>query len=393
MKIQDVRVFIVNGGKAHALLLKQGAASEGGSWLSETVIANPMSNYPEYTDRRSSWLGMGGRVIVQIIADNGIEGLGESTGGMATASIIHEHIRRILIGKDPRDIEKLWDMMFKITLPYGRKGIPIMAVSAVDLALWDLVSKARSEPLYMSLGGATKDKVQAYVTGNESKLIKDRGYMGQKLAMPYGPSSGWEGMKRNAALVAETREILGPDMEIMLDCYMAWNVDYTIRMAELVAPYRVKWIEETLPPDDYAGYAEINRKVTSSAIATGEHEYTRYGYKQLIDCGAAQILQPDICWVGGVSEAKKICAMASAAHLPVIPHAGGLQPWALHLVFSQVNIPYAEFAYIHGADRTNFDPVFEGVQLPKDGWFGLPEEIGAGIRLREGALDLLDELK
>lgn len=392
MRIQQVRVFIVNGAKAHARQVREGSAAPGGSWLSETVIANPMSNYPDYFDRRSSWLGMGGRVIVQIIADNGLEGLGESTGGMATASIVHEHLRRILIGKDPRDIEKLWDMMFKVTLPYGRKGIPIMAVSAVDLALWDLIAKARNEPLYMSLGGASKDKVQAYVTGNESKLVKDRGYMGQKLAMPYGPASGWEGMKRNAALVAETRDILGPDMEIMLDCYMAWNVEYTIRMAELVAPYRVKWIEETLPPDDYEGYAEINRKVTSSAIATGEHEYTRYGYKNLIDSKAAQILQPDICWVGGVTEGVKICAMASAAGLPVIPHGGGLQPWALHLVFSQVNVPYAEFAYIHGADKANYDPVFAGVQLPKDGWFSLPEGIGAGISLREGAIEMLDEL-
>ncbi|SFT04423.1 enolase C-terminal domain-like protein [Paenibacillus sp. BC26] len=392
MKIEHVRVFILNGEKAHAQQVKQGSVNTEGSWLSETVIANPMSNYPEYFDRRSSWLGMGGRVIVQIIADNGLEGFGESTGGMATASIINEHISRILLGKDPFQIEKLWDMMFKITLPYGRKGIPIMAVSAVDLALWDLISKARQEPLYVSLGGATKDKVQAYVTGNESTKIKDRGFMGQKLAMPYGPSSGWEGMKRNAALVAETRDILGPDMEIMLDCYMAWNVEYTIRMAELVAPYRVKWIEETLPPDDIDGYAELNRKVITSAIATGEHEYTRYGYQQLIQARGAQILQPDICWVGGVSEARKICTMASACNLEVIPHAGGLQPWALHLIFSQVNIPYAEFAYYHGADKTNYDVVFEGVQLPQDGWFKLPECIGTGLSLREGALEVLDEL-
>src|SRR5690606_6543508 len=108
-----------------------------------------------------------------------------------------------------------WDMMFKVTLPYGRKGAPIMAISAVDLALWDLIAKARNEPLYQTLGGPVKEKVQAYCTGNEFDKTKDRGFLGQKLAMPYGPASGWEGMEKNVDLVRRAREALGPDKEIM----------------------------------------------------------------------------------------------------------------------------------------------------------------------------------
>jgi L-rhamnonate dehydratase len=309
MKITNVRVYVQNESRSD---------QKEKSWLTESVIANPMSAYPEYFDRRSSWRGMDHRVLVLIETDNGTNGLGYSTGGMATASIIKQHLSRILIGQSPFQIERLWDIMFKVTLPYGRKGIPIMAISAVDLALWDLIAKARNEPLYQTLGGPVKDKVQAYVTGNDFDKLKDSGFWGQKLAMPYGPHSGIEGFEKNVELVRKARETVGPDKELMLDCYMAWDVDYTIRMAKALEPFRVRWMEETLPPDDYKGYGIINQKVTSSTIATGEHEYTRYGFAQLLDARAAEILQPDICWCGGVSEAKKISAMASAHHIPVI---------------------------------------------------------------------------
>jgi L-rhamnonate dehydratase len=400
MKITKVRVFLTGKKKAQAgdnSRDENKAQSEKpqnvkGSWLSETVIANPMSMYPEYFDRRSSWLGGGRKAIVQIETDEGVTGLGECPGGISAGAIIKDHLSRFLIGQSPFQVERHWDIMFKATLPYGRKGMPIMAISAVDLALWDLIAKARNEPLYQTLGGPAKERVQAYVTGNDFELTKDRGFLGQKLAMPYGPASGKEGMDKNEELVRRARETLGPDKEIMLDCYMAWNVDYTVRMAERLASYRVKWIEESLPPDDYRGYGSINQKVTTSAIATGEHEYTRYGFQQLLDVRGAEILQPDICWCGGLTEAKKICAMASAQHIPVIPHAGGLQPWALHLIFAEPNIPMAEFAYIHGADQENHDPIFQGIQAPQNGWFTLPDVIGAGIEFRETAHDHIYEL-
>lgn len=380
MKITEVSVYVAKG------------QSKRKSWLTDTVIANPMSIYPEYLEKRSTWMGMGQTVIVKIKTDENMEGWGQTTGGLASASIIKDHLSRLLIGQSPFQVEKLWDMMYRATLPYGRKGLPIMAISAVDLALWDLIAKARNEPLYQTLGGPVKEKVQAYVTGNEYEKVKGRGFLGQKLAMPYGPASGKEGVDKNVELVRNARETLGEHMEIMLDCFMAWNVDYTIRMAEKLEPYRVKWIEESLPPDDYEGYRTINQKINSTAIATGEHEYTRYGFEHLLSVRGAEIIQPDICWVGGITEAKKICAMASAKHIPVIPHAGGLQPWALHLIFAEVGIPMAEFAYIHGAEQENYDPVFEGIPKPIDGWFSLPKGVGAGIQLRDSAKAILEEL-
>ncbi|HZG56183.1 enolase C-terminal domain-like protein [Paenibacillus sp.] len=386
--ITAVRVFTDDAEKLKAY--EDSVASEKTydmAWIRNTVIANPMSRYPAYFEQRSSWLGGGGRVMVLIETDAGVTGIGESTGGVAAASIIAEHLSRFLVGRSPFQIEMLWDMMFRSTLPYGRKGLPIMAISAVDLALWDCVAKLRGEPLYVSLGGPARDFVPAYITGNDTSRTRELGFVGQKLAMPYGPASGRDGMHRNAALVREAREALGEEIDIMLDCYMAWDVDYSVRMAELLRKYKVKWIEESLPPDDYAGYAALHRKVTSTAIATGEHEYTRYGFQQLLDVDAADIYQPDVYWCGGLTEAKKICALASAKHKTVIPHAGGTQPWTLHLLFAQPDIPMAE--YFLGAGEAH--PFYDGIPFPKQGRFERPEAVGAGIALKEDAFDRMKE--
>lgn len=401
MKITKVRVYVA--GKAQIPLNEAGRASlkyedreyDSAAPLPEKIIANPMSIYPEYIANRASWMGMGNRVFVQIETDEGISGLGETTGGKATAAVIKEHLSYFLLGQSPFQVERLWDMMFRVSLPYGRKGIAIMAISGIDLALWDLIAKARNEPLYQTLGGPVRDKIQCYVTGvhlNEYTKIKDVGYLGYKIPMPYGPASGAEGMAKNVETVKSVRETLGPDMEIMLDCYMAWDVDYTIKLAELVAPYRVKWIEESLPPDDYQGYGIINSQVTASTIATGEHEYTRYGFQQLFEARGAGIIQPDLLWCGGLTEARKIGAMASARHIPVIPHASGLQMWTLHWAFAEQNIPMTEYAYAVGVGNEFQHPAFEGLQTPKDGWFSLPQGIGAGIELRDTPLEPLEEL-
>ena len=156
----------------------------------------------------------------------------------------------------------------------------------------------------------------------------------------------------------------------MLDCYMAWDVEFTLRMAEALRPARPRWIEECLPPDDYEGYAEITRKVEGMAVATGEHEYTRWGFGELLSRRCCHIVQPDLSWCGGISEARKIAALAGAHGVPVIPHAGGLQPWGIHWLAAQATMPWAEYVVIanrsDGALRPLF-PFLRGVPQPP-GW-------------------------
>ncbi len=389
MKIKDVRVFVVDqekavGHSAHSTLAR--------TWLTESVISSPLSGYPEYAARRSSWQGMNAKVVVEIVTDEGLTGLGLTTGGMAAAVIIRQHLRRFLVDQSPLQVERLWDIMFKATLPYGRKGMAIHAISAVDLALWDLIAKAQNVPLYQALGGPVKDKAPAYATSREAAKSKGMGFRGVKLPTPCGAADGREGMRRNEEMVREAREILGMEMDLMIDCYMSWDVEYTLEMAERLAPYRLTWIEEPLPPDDYEGYGRINRKLRSTVIATGEHEYTRYGFRQLLQVRGAEILQPDLCWCGGLTEARKIMAMVSANHQQVTLHAGGLQPWAVHFTFSQPDIPMVEYMFTRGEDQDNYDPIFEGVPAPENGWFSLPAGVGAGIRLRDSAREFLQEV-
>ena len=359
------------------------------SWLSESLVANPMSLYPQYKARRSSWgPRWGSDVLVRVTTDDGIEGIG-GTAPAAAQPIVEEHFRHLLIGRDPFDIERLWDQMFRASLPYGRKGLPIMALSALDIALWDIVGKATGQPVWRLLGGATKDAIPVYSTGNDVGFFKRLGFQAFKLAMPHGPADGWDGMKRNVELVERSREIVGPDGEIMLDCYMAWNIDYTLRMVRMLEPLRIRWIEECLPPDDYEGYAELTAK-SPIPVATGEHEYTRWGYKELIARRCCHVLQPDLAWVGGISEARKIAAMASAWGLDVIPHAGGLHPWGLHLIMSQVNCPMAEWVVIGNPGEEDpirpLFPFFDGASIPVDGTIRPSDAPGIGVSLKEGWL-------
>lgn len=360
------------------------------SWLSESLVANPMSIYPAYKDRRSSWgTRWGHEVLIRVETDEGLVGIGGTTPAPA-AMIVEGHFAHLLQGQDPANVGRLWDQMFRASLPYGRKGLPIMAISAVDIALWDLLGKARGVPVYELLGGKLQERLPVYATGNEVAWYQQFGFTSFKLAMPHGPIDGKPGIDRNIALVERTRELVGPGAEIMLDCYMAWDLEYSLRMADLLRPYSPRWIEECLPPDDYEGYATLTRKVRDMAVATGEHEYTRWGFGELLDRRCCHIIQPDLAWCGGISEAVKIAALASARGVQVIPHAGGLQPWGIHWLAAQATVPWAEYVVIASAvdgELRPLYPFFRGVPQPVDGFLSPPDRPGLGIEVDEEWLE------
>ncbi len=283
------------------------------------------------------------------------------------------------MGADPRDVELLWEQMYRATLAYGRKGAPIMALSAIDLALWDLLAKWMGQPLYRVLGGAVRDFLPVYATHPDSHALAREGFVGAKTPMAYGPVDGKEGLRKNVARVAEMREAVGPDIDIMVDCWMSWSVDYTLAFARETASLGVRWIEEPLPPDDYDGYAELRRRIRGPLIATGEHEYTRWGFKTLLTRGCADVLQPDVAWGGGVSEFRRIAAMASAYDIPVIPHNGLLQPWATHAMMTMHNAPLAEYIVFEAKGETLPPPLMKGELKPVQGRVRPTDRPGAGI--------------
>jgi L-rhamnonate dehydratase len=314
-----------------------------GSWSTGGVeVANPMSLYPEYKARRSLFQPDPGKLAgftVEISTDKGLKGYG--SGGTGGGVVVTDHLTKLLVGEDPFNLERIWDILWRSTMYYGRAGVAINAISGVDLALWDLVGKAAGMPVWRLLGGTTKRRIPAYCTGNDSEQHVEFGYKRLKVAMPYGPADGRPGQKQNTDLVRRTRELLGPDGEIMLDCWMAWTERYTLEMADLVAPYRVYWMEECLQPHDYEGYGRLRSQIRSTRIVTGEHEYTRYGFRKLLEHNSAEIWQPDLHWCGGLTELRRIAALAAAYDIAVIPHDGGRRD-SVHFIQATVNSPWAE---------------------------------------------------
>ena len=314
-----------------------------GSWSTGGVeVANPMSIYPEYKPMRSLFMAddpsIGG-FTVEIATDKGVKGYGR--GGPGGGAIVEKHLTKLLLGKDPFDLERNWDILWRSTMYYGRAGAVVHAISGADLALWDVVGNALGMPVYRLLGGETKARIPAYCTGNDIEQHIEYGFKRLKLAIPYGPADGKEGMRKNVELVKRTRELLGADGDIMLDCWMAWTERYTLEMAEMVEPYKVYWMEECLQPHDYEGFGRLNAAIKSTRIVTGEHEYTRYGFRHLLEHNAASIWQPDVNWCGGLTELRRIGALAAAYDIPVIPHGGGLGE-GVHYIMATTNAPWAE---------------------------------------------------
>ena len=355
------------------------------SWLTNTEVACQMSCYPKYKKTRDTWMYPMVTTIVKIETDSGHYGYGWAGGGKsASADIINDVFSRYLLDADPFNIEYLWDVMYRATVPFGRKGLVIEALSAVDTALYDIVGKILGIPVYKYLGGKVREKIKVYPTGNALEQHVKRGFIDVKLAMPYGPVDGIKGMKENEALVKKARELMGVDGDVMLDCYMSWDEEYTVNMARRLKDYRIKWIEEPLMPDFYDGYRRLKDILNPMGIMItgGEHEFTHYGFKEIIEKQCINILQPDIGRTGGLTAFKKICAMAEAYNIKVIPHGSGAVPY--HAVINSTVSPYAEYIDVYAQGGL---PNFIGEPEPINGYVELKDEPGFGYDLNPELLD------
>ena len=283
-------------------------------------------------------------IIVVIKTNQGITGFGMGAGGKVSCEIIQGHLRNLLIGTNPLNIELLWDQMYTSSSFYGRRGVFVMALSGVDNALWDIFGKHADQPVYRLLGGTTKDRIPVYQTGGPETIQNglDLGIRQFKIVVRDGLFEGEAGKQKTVDMVKSTREFVGPEVSIMLECIARWNdVEYTIDMARRLAPYNLYWIEEPLSPDNILGYERLVREIDTTRIANGEHEYTRFGFAELIRHNAADVLQPDVCWSGGVTSLRKIGAMAAAHGLEFTPHRGG-SLYGLPLCLSSSQCKWAE---------------------------------------------------
>jgi L-rhamnonate dehydratase len=372
-------------------------------WKGHTVPAQPhfcTNAMDELWDQGDSMgtFRFHGWTTVEVETDGGIVGLGNvALAPRIAKAIIDQYLAPLVIGQDPFDYEYLWQRMYRATHAWGRKGIGMAAISGVDIALWDVMGKAVGKPVFKLLGGRTKEKIPCYASKlyrtdlksmqEEAQSYLDQGFTAIKMRFGYGPKDGPAGMRENLASVAAVREVIGEDIDLMLECYMGWNLEYAKRMLPRLERFQPRWLEEPVLADDIDGYAELNQ-LTSIPISGGEHEFTHYGFRQLLEKRAVSVVQYDTNRVGGITAARKINAIAESFSVPVIPHAGQMHNY--HLTLSTLASPMAEFFPVHDVEIGNelFYYLFKGDPEPVNGFLDLDDETpGLGLSLNEDYFD------
>jgi L-alanine-DL-glutamate epimerase-like enolase superfamily enzyme len=346
------------------------------------LVSTPVTGAFADATRKVETLGF---TIVRITTDQGLEGIGvtyHEVGGEAIRALIEKNMAPRLIGRDPLETEVLWGEFFGYLRGIGRKGLMFCALSAIDIALWDLKGKIFGLPLYRLLGGV-KTKIPVYASGgwtsySDDELVAEmRGMVEEGYTMikfKVGVEGGTN-LHRDAKRVAMVRDAVGPDVGIMLDANNCWDAATAVQFANRVRELDIMWLEEPVLADDLPGLARF-RRGTDVPLATGEHEYTKYGVRDLILNEAADIVQADGARAGGYTEMLKIAAITQAWNLKVAPHA--MENIHIHLVSAVPNALFLERLLMF-EDITA--KTFKNVPLPRNGFIEIPDLPGLGLEL------------
>lgn len=272
-----------------------------------------------------------GSCIVEIETQDGIVGWGECYGPAHVAkAFIDTQFGPRIIGRDAFDVEVIWEDLYNRIKDYGSSGMAIAAISGIDIALWDIIGKSCGKPVHKLIGGAYRDTVQAYATGlyfidmdrlieeavEEAQGYVENGFTAVKMKIGLGSP------KLDIARVAAVRKAIGDDIRLMVDANHCFSVPAAIRLGRELEQLNVEWFEEPISPEDLDGYVEVSRAL-DMAVAGGENEYTRWGFRDIVARKAMDIVQPDVCAAGGLSECRKIATLAIAHGVECVPHAWG----------------------------------------------------------------------
>jgi L-alanine-DL-glutamate epimerase-like enolase superfamily enzyme len=356
----------------------------------------PMDIYPQFNhhfDFNAKPGSMLNISFVEVCSEDGLTGIHgpiEPQQGF----IIESMLAPFLKGKDALAIEALHDQMIRLNR-HGRSGFFMTALSAVDLALWDLKGKAFNLPVYRLLGGPTRPSVPAYASmlgasiepvraAAKAEAIKAEGYPAQKWFFRYGPGSGQEGLEKNLAMAFAVREAVGAHYPIAFDAFNGWTEPYAIEMLRKLEPINPLWVEEVVPPERVESWAKI-RSACRVPLATGEHTYTRWQVKELLVNSALDYVQTDPDWTGGITEQVKICNLCSAFNIPVIAHGHSLMA-ALHIAAAQspAAVPMVEYLVNLQAVKMM---LFKDMVSPLQGQIPLPELPGLGQVIDERKIE------
>jgi D-galactarolactone cycloisomerase len=349
-----------------------------------------------------AWFQSRASLIVEIITDDGITGWGEAFGPPEiTRAVVDHAYKPLFMGRDPFDVDVIWQELYNTLRDHGQKGVVIEALSAVDIALWDIMGKAVNLPVHKLLGGCHRDRVKAYATGmyrrrsadspeilaQEAAGYVEQGFLAVKMKVGLG-------VERDLENVKAVRNAIGDHILLMVDANHAYDARSAITLGKKMEEYGVYWFEEPVPPEDIEGYLEVKRAL-NMFIAGGEAEFTRFGFKNLISRKAVDIVQPDCCAAGGLSEVRNIAVLANTWNIQCWPHVWGTGvaiAAALHLLAALPDSP---------PSLTPLEPMLELDRTPnrlreetesdliqmEEGYIRVPTGPGLGINLDRGFID------
>ncbi len=356
------------------------------SWRHSSPIGLPMSKYPEFPpDVPSKSPGIGGRAVwVQVVAEDGRWGLGRTSFGEPVAALVDGFYAPLLAGRDCFATEHLNDLMWRASKRHGSLGLSACAQSAIDLALWDLKGKLLAQPVYRLLGGPARDKIRCYCTGDDLDWSLELGFEAFKITSPVHYEQGISGINIVEDKVAKARELVGRDAELMINPVMSFDVEFAIRLCERLRPYELRWLEEPLIPEDLEGHIQLRKAVPYMPIATGEDHHTRIPFRQLVENRCVDVVQPDLHWCGGLTEAIKIYHIAEAAGIKSSPHGGLNSPYGQHFCYAMPDCTLGEF---HMSTPVGV-PLAElaavpGVPVPENGYLVPSDAPGFGMEIDE----------
>lgn len=303
-----------------------------------------MNMYPEFSRLPGKMPGGGMETVwVQVTAEDGTWGLGQCAFGEPVAAYVSTVLAPLLEGRNCMAIEHLNDLALRVAHRFGSSGTASTAMAGVDLALWDLKGKLIDTPVYSLLGGPVRDSITCYATSDDLDWTQELGFTKFKITNPAHYSESDAGIAAIVEHVAKAREQIGPNRDLMINPVMSYNVEFSLRLLEQIRPHRLRWFEEPLTPNNTEGLAYLRRSAPWVAIATGEDHHGRHAFLELVEKQAADILQPDIKWGGGLSEVMKVHAIGEAAGIATIPHGGANTPFGQHFAMAAVESPMAEY--------------------------------------------------
>lgn len=362
----------------------------GATWLQQERLSTHMSHLPHHRANRSSWRGQHDRVFVRLTSDDGHAGVG-ATRGTASAVVVLEHLASLMRGRDLADHASLYQEMAAAQLTYGWSGIGAAALSAVDLALWDLRANTESVPLSSLLAPnqPARTELDCYTTVHPENVGDTEGYAGVKIAARFGPMDGPEGPKLAAADIQRVRDQVGPGPLVMVDTACSWTAPFVLEMLDELGDDTLDWLEDPLLPWDTTGYLQIRERLSQSThrpkICLGNYAFSLQDGYQVIREGLVDVFQPDATWIGGLTAMLDLYGAASSRDITFSPHYGAMHPWTVHLMAALPEVGLAEFI------RTSPEPVrddYPDLLLPVRGRQPVPTMPGSGARLGADVLNI-----